>query len=285
MNETRRNVFQRYAYSPRYNYTEVDGINTANQGNNMVVFSGGDMQAYINNIKVGNLESVTWSISVEVVGNYVMGRRDAVIYTTGKRVVVGSMVLSQYDRHALLEQVFQISRRKITSIGSLWGMDKDTRNRTGQPGSQDKQLSTVPGGTGVNPEYVTLNRDQEQFASGANATLLRGISRTAYEQELRRMETDAARSAASVKFNYSDQLPPFDLTLVGVTKGGDAARCSIFGMQVTQETAGFSQNDLGNSVGMSFVGLAVSPWRSIDDSALELGAGTNGFGAGVTVTG
>ena len=284
MNETRRNVFQRYAYSPRYNYTEVDGINTANQGNNMVVFSGGDMQAYINNIKVGNLESVTWSISVEVVGNYVMGRRDAVIYTTGKRVVVGSMVLSQYDRHALLEQVFQISRRKITSIGSLWEMDKEFRNRTGQPGQTKSASAIVAGGTGVNPRFINLDLDDDVYAVGANATLLRGISRTAYEEELRRMETDAARSAASVKFNYSDQLPPFDLTLVGVTKSGDAARCSIFGMQVTQETAGFSQNDLGNSVGMSFVGLAVSPWRSIDDSALELGNRTN-FTSSVTPNG
>lgn len=284
MNQTKRNVFQRYAYSPRYNYEQVDDINTASQGNNMVVFSGGDMQAYINNIKVGNLESVTWSISVEVVGNYVMGRRDAVIYTTGKRVVVGSMVLSQYDRHALLEQVFQISRRKITSIGSLWEMDKEFRNRTGQPGQTKSSSAIVAGGTGVNPRFINLDLDDDVYAVGANATLLRGISRTAYEEELRRMETDAARSAASVKFNYSDQLPPFDLTLVGVTKSGDAARCSIFGMQVTQETAGFSQNDLGNSVGMSFVGLAVSPWRSIDDSALDLGNRTN-FTSSVTPNG
>jgi hypothetical protein len=110
--DTRKNVFQRYAYSPRYNYQTEPGLDDPMaDGNNMVVFSGGDMQAYINNIKVGNLESVTWSISVEVVGNYVMGRRDAVIYTTGKRVVVGSLVLSQYDRHALLEQVFSVSKK------------------------------------------------------------------------------------------------------------------------------------------------------------------------------
>lgn len=269
-NNARKNVFQRYAYSPRYSYNEVDGISTANQGNNMVVFSGGDMQAYINNIKVGNLESVTWSISVEVVGNYVMGRRDAVIYTTGKRVVVGSMVLSQYDRHALLEQVFQISQRKIKSVGSLWEMDKNFRNAVGQPGATEAQTATVPGGYGTQPGYVNYDEDANSNGSGANANFLRGISRTAYEAELDRMETDASRAVGATKFNYSDQLPPFDLTLVGVTKSGDAARCSIFGMQVTQETAGFSQNDLGNSVGMSFVALAVSPWRSIDDSALEL---------------
>jgi hypothetical protein len=280
--ETSRNVFQRYAYSPRYQYQEVNDIAYANQGNNMVVFSGGDMQAYINNIKVGNLESVTWSISVEVVGNYVMGRRDAVIYTTGKRVVVGSMVLSQYDRHALLEQVFQISQRKITSIGSLWKMDKDFRNRTGQPGGTDTQTTTLPGGTGSNPAWIYPELDARQDTTGANATFLRGISRTQYENELARMETDAARAVGSTKFNYSDQLPPFDLTLVGVTKSGDAARCSIFGMQVTQETAGFSQNDLGNSVGMSFVALAVSPWRSLDDSAVDI-AGRS-FGASYQMT-
>lgn len=265
----KRNVFQRFAYSPRYNYQSVEGV-YAPEGNKMVVFSGGDMQAYINNIKVGNLESVTWSISVEVVGNYVMGKRDAQIYTTGKRVVVGSMVLSQYDRHALLEQVFQISKRQITSIGSLWEMDKNWRNKTGQPGDRVTQTATVPGGTGTNPSFIYPELDASSDSTGANATFLRGISRTAFEQEMQRMETDASRQAGATKFNYSDQLPPFDLTLVGVTKSGDAARCSIFGLQVTQETAGFSQNDLGNSVGMSFVALAVSPWRSIDDSALDI---------------
>jgi len=134
-----------------------------------------------------------------------------------------------------------------------------------------------PRGYGTNPDWIDPVLDLRGSSNGADATFLRGISRTAYEQELLRMETDAARSQGSVKFNYSDQLPPFDLTLVGVTKSGHAARCSIFGMQVTQETAGFSQNDLGNSVGMSFVALAVSPWGSLDDSALEI-AGRN-FGS------
>jgi hypothetical protein len=265
-NTRRNNPFQRYAYSPRYNYTKASGIEYNNEGNNMVVFSGGDMQAYINNIKVGNLESVTWSISVEVVGNYVMGRRDAVIYTTGKRVVVGSMVLSQYDRHALLEQVFQLTKNGKDTMGSLWSAETPNTG-LGNPGSAGGFSTTSAGVGGVN----STNRNQDEtVVSGPNTVLLRGISRSAYEQELLRMEEDAARAAAAVKFNYSDQLPPFDLTLVGVTKGGDAARCSIFGMQITQETAGFSQNDLGNSVGMSFVGLAVSPWRAIDGSGLEI---------------
>lgn len=261
------NKFTRYAYSPRYNYDTsdlTDSIDYSNQNNNMVVFSGGDLQAYINNIKVGNLESITWSISVEVVGNYVMGRRDAVVYTTGKRVVVGSIVLSQYDRHALLEQVFQVSTKGPATIGALWTPDYGAENNVGQKLSGTDVLSTtMPGGI----RNVDFERDGNASVSsttGGELTLQRGLSRQAFDRYLLDQLRDTARAISSQKFSYSDQLPPFDLTLVGVTKSGDAARCSIFGMQVTQETAGFSQNDLGNSVGMSFVALSVSPWRAIE---------------------
>lgn len=264
----RKNAFQRYKYSPSDNYQSVTGIEMSNQGNNMVVFSGGDLQAYINNIKVGNLESITWSISVEVVGNYVMGQRDAVIYTTGKRVVVGSMVFSQYNKHALLEQVFDVSNQlgKNPTMSSLWKMDTDAARAVGQPGGT---VETFGSRVTLNAQNYISARDNNADTTGADSVLMRGLSRDAFERELRRMETDASRAAGAVKFNYTDQLPPFDMTLVGVTKAGDGARCSLFGLQVTQETAGFSQNDIGNSVGMSFVALAVSPWRPVDGSALQ----------------
>lgn len=253
------NPFQRFAYSPRH-LIKGEDPKEFEANNNLVVFSGGDLQAYFNNIKVGNLESVTWSISVEVVGNYVMGRRDAVLYTTGKRVVVGSIVLSQYDRHALLEQIFQISKRGITTVGSLWNPDFNV----GAALAQDQKVTT--GLVGVNtPGYIENDPNKQpggEIVQGNNF-LTRGLSQTAFNQQLAAQLRDTARLIGSQNFNYSDQIPPFDLTLVGVTKSGDAARCSIFGMQITQETAGFSQNDLGNSVGMSFVALAVSPWRPV----------------------
>jgi hypothetical protein len=261
------NIFQRYAYSPSLNYKKVEGIEQS-EGNNMVVFSGGDMQAYINNIKVGNLESVTWSISVEVVGNYVMGKRDAVIYTTGKRVVVGSMVLSQYDRHALLEQVFRVRKNNINTVASLWSMDVNNRIQVGQ-GNEGTNL-TASQLAAQNARWQAINIDNSPNSAEGDYGNMRGISRGTFEVELDRMKLDAARTAGAQKIKYSDQLPAFDLTLVGFTKGGEGARCSIFGLQVTQETAGFSQNDLGNSVGMSFVALAVDPWQSIDGSALDI---------------
>jgi hypothetical protein len=253
------NPFQRYAYSSRYKTTDQADANF-NSSNNLVVFSGGDLQAYFNNIKVGNLESVTWSISVEVVGNYVMGQRDAVTYTTGKRVIVGSIVLSQYDRHALLEQVFNLSANKYTSIGSLWNKQLDVAGALNVPGNA---TFIGPAGLGANNPTIDQNSNATNV-SIATSPLSRGLGATDFNTQLQQQLQETARLIGSQKFNYSDQIPPFDLTLVGVTRSGIAARCSIFGMQITQETAGFSQNDLGNSVGMSFVSLGVSPWRQID---------------------
>ena len=263
MSNIKENPFARYAYADRYrtvNETDEDW----NQENNRVVFAGGDLHPYVNNTRVGNLESATWSISTEVVGNYVMGRRDPVFFVQGKRVIVGSLVFTQYDRHAILEEIFKMSKRKLTTIGSLWGGDYNPNPVVITP-------SANTGVSGVNTGSFT-NTD-----SGANAlflqsdtSLIRGLSRTEFENQTNQQVQTTAQIVASRKLNYSDQIPPFDLTLVGVEKGGRAARCTIFGIQITQETAGMSSNDLGNSVGVSFVALGVDPWKAVDGARMGI---------------
>jgi hypothetical protein len=74
-----------------------------------------------------------------------------------------------------------------------------------------------------------------------------------------------ARIVGSQKFMYSDQVPPFDMTLIGVNTQGAASRCALLGMRITQETAGISTNDMGNAVGMSFVALSIDPWSKVEN--------------------
>jgi len=265
------NPFARYAYRSRDQFLgeTADAYDAAN---NLQTFTGGDLQAYINNIKVGNLESCTWSISVEVVGNYVMGRRDAVTYTTGKRVVVGSVVFSQYDRHALLEGVFNLKKMKMRTMGNMWDYISTQGGGTNQAQALARERYTLLAPLGVGAAAgATAYSNAEPAAGNISANTgnqqMRGLSGTDFDNQLAAQLRDTARLVGSQKINYSDQLPPFDLTLTGVTKNGTAARCAIFGMQITQETAGFSQNDLGNSVGMSFVALGVEPWRPVEFDA------------------
>jgi hypothetical protein len=253
--------FRRYAYGNRYRIVGEDQRSFDDEMANKPVFTGGDLQAWINNIKVGNLESITCSISVEVAGNYVMGRRDAVLYSTGKRVLVGSLVFSQYDKHALLEQVFQVSRNNIATIGDLWSPDHTDAYSL----ASDNAVLTTPTGVGASAAYLELARDEDTGGGSFLGAL--GLTREQFNEQLKEQLVTTARLVGARKFNYSDQLPPFDLTLTGVTQAGQAAACSIFGIQISQETFGFSQNDIGNSVGMSFVALAATPWRPVDPSS------------------
>lgn len=66
----------------------------------------------------------------------------------------------------------------------------------------------------------------------------------------------------SSKVNYSDQLPPFDLTIMGIEQG-KAIRMVIFSVEITKETGSFNSNK-DNETSFEFNAKAISPWRAID---------------------
>lgn len=236
--------------------------------NNLVVFSGGDLQVYINTIKVGNLEQFTYTVSTEVAGAYTMGSRNVRAFSTGKRVIVGSMVFAQYDRHAILEGVFNLSKLGIRTYGDLW--DPSNNAGIGNVGDalrkQDAVL--VSNNTGVRasfkPQYEpSVNASTLQREFNVN---LRGISQDTWNQEMASQLRDTARWRAAERIRFMDQLPAFDMTITGVDKNGNAARMAIFGIQVTQESGGFSQTELGNSVGISYLAQSIDHWQAVDMS-------------------
>jgi len=258
------NVFARYAYTSRAKIVNDPALDSQyNNQNNNVVFTGGDLDCYINNIRVGNLESITWSISTETVGNYVMGDRNAQLYVQGKRAVVGSLVFSQYTKHALLEGVFDLQHKGPKYIGDLWSADSAAQFLATTNSDAAALAVLNPGRVGQANQYIIQDSGDKSQNRTNSSSLIKGLSQAAFAEELAAQLRNTARLVGAQKFNFSDQIPPFDLTLVGVTKDGHASTCALFGLSITQETAGFSQNDLGNSVGMAFVALNVSPWREI----------------------
>jgi hypothetical protein len=261
----RTNPFERAAYNNNtrrgyFNNPDYVLPNVADQ-----TFSGHDIQAYYNDIKVGNLEQISWTVSTETVGNFAMGQRDPLAHTQGKRVIVGSMVMQQYARHALLQQVFQLHRRAIGTIGDLWNLSSTTSG-VGSNGSNivNGQFDTAKsaGATGlraVRPQFEGPEAAQYNGISG-----FRGLSYDDIANQVANQVRETANAVANQPFMYADQLPPFDITLVGVNKSGAAAKCTLFGVTITNETGGMSLNDLGNSIGMSFVCIARTPWEAIE---------------------
>lgn len=257
-----KNPFTRYAYGT-VSPNSVDTSKYPLPTENLQVFSGGDLHAYINNTKVGNLESVTWTTSVEAVGNYVMGRRDPVAIVTGKRIIVGSMVFAQYDRHAILQQVFRLKERGINTLSQIWDANlsaEAVNNRIENSVNSVKSVSSAARTTESPRVEYTYNN-------------MRGLTQEQFQAQLADQVRFTAQLVGAYRINHSDQLPPFDLTLVGVNKAGAAAKCTIFGMQITQETGGYSQNDMGTNIGVSFYAMNLSHWEPLNED-------TTGFGFG-----
>jgi hypothetical protein len=79
-------------------YTQQGTFNT---------FAGTDMTVYFGPREVGVLMSLTVSVVREVVPIYTTASANPRAFAKGKRAISGSLVFGQFDRHALLEDVFE----------------------------------------------------------------------------------------------------------------------------------------------------------------------------------
>ena len=59
---------------------------------------------------------------------------------------------------------------------------------------------------------------------------------------------------------YGDQIPPFDITLAAVNEYGNAASMRIYGVEILNQGAGMSVDDIVNEEQSTFVARHVTPW-------------------------
>ena len=59
---------------------------------------------------------------------------------------------------------------------------------------------------------------------------------------------------------YSDQIPPFDLTLTAANEYGNQATMRIYGVEILNEGSGMSVDDIVNESQMTFVARSLTPW-------------------------
>lgn len=64
-------------------------------------FSGVDITAVIDNMIIGEIQGISYSITREKAPVYTMGSADPRSFSRGKRGIAGSMVFILFDRHAL----------------------------------------------------------------------------------------------------------------------------------------------------------------------------------------
>lgn len=211
---------------------------------NYGAFSASEITAFIDNVQVGTLTSISYQIHTEKVAQYTFGSANPRRFVTGKRGIAGSITFNMFDRSALLA-IF---------AGS---------NQIGQPliGSASNLAVNMgilaPGTTGFVP--VTT------VAAGLNDA---AIART----------NDSTKTAFNNVFSqpleYTDQLPPFDLTLAMVDNQGRGAYMVIGGMEIINEGAGYSIDDMVTQQAFTFVARYMRPLTPVNSNGTPIPAGS-----------
>jgi hypothetical protein len=181
--------------------------------------AGTDIVATIDGILIGNLNGISFSTTREKAPIYVMGSVDAVSFGRGKRGHAGSLIFTNFDRHALY----------------------DIMNGT-----------YIEGNKGTSDRYMYYAKSTDVPAAGRS--LLLGNSH---------LDSLGALGSDKVVANYSDQIPPFTITLTSMNEYGNISAMHILGVELINEGSGVSIDDIVTETQMTFVARAILGWKPI----------------------
>lgn len=197
-------------------------------------FTGADISCFINNKRVGSLQAVTVSVTREIQPIYVMGDPNPKAFAKGKRGIAGSLVFSQFDRDALLHDVFSEFTDKRSDSSTTAGLWRWLQDRGYYSGAPENVISTE--GYSIMREMAgNLQKEYEQI-------------RTMVGQRV---------------IQYADQIPPFNISITMVSEEGAAAAASIYGVQLINQGFGWSLDDITNEAAYTFVCRSVMPLTSL----------------------
>jgi len=187
-------------------------------------FSGVDIKAVFGGVPIGTLQALSYAITREKAPIYTMGDPDPRAFSRGKRAIAGSMVFILFDRDPLL---YYMQNLKVS-------VDKDavrwnilTRSTEGPD---------IGGAAGVKAGDIAAN-------------------------PILGFETFADNSDQIVSSPwYSDQVPPFDISIFAANEYGAKATMSIIHVEITDEGHGMSVDDVQLGKQMKWIGRYVMPW-------------------------
>ena len=187
-------------------------------------FSGADIKASFGNLVIGELASITYSVTREKAPIFTMGNPNPRSFSRGKRGIAGSLVFTVFDRDALfnVKNGSKVFRQAFN--------DSSYRQKDGDGNVISGSARPTPV---QNDSQTTMGDNRSQWAKGE-------------------------------KPNYSDEIPPFDITISFMNEYGDASEMSIYGVEILNEGMGMSIDDITTEKSCTFVARGISDMRADD---------------------
>jgi hypothetical protein len=227
-------------------------------------FSGSDLVVNFGPKTIGELQQISWGVKREKAPVFTLGSPDARSFSRGKRGIGGSLVMAQYNRDALMEELVddedvwkQIAPAAMfTAAGNL--AQRGTENfeyAMNAAGWGNKIDSTRAGSTSEIPG-ITVGEDQFGFTGdtqiSAGTTVGNDGSTTV------RVPPGFAQIRAK-NVIYADMIPPFDSTMTFANEYGQAAFQKIYDIDIMDEQSGVSVDSIVMERAMSYVARRISP--------------------------
>lgn len=204
--------------------------------------AGVEIQAVFGNEKFGDLHMIKYATQRDTANVHVMGSVDPVSVAKGKRATTGACVFAIFEKDRLLDamkkdhKVF-LTNHELANYGTLNQRDK---------------LSNASTRSAANQAGGTVRVDGTISASSVDNMGYSVFAKSNFGQEVAPM--------------LIDQIPPFDITLVGVSEStGDASRMVVHGVQFNSDQGGSSVDDLILERQVTFLARRISPWTKLTD--------------------
>lgn len=207
-------------------------------------FSGADVVATFNGRVIAELQGISYTVTREKAPIYTMGSPDPRSFSRGKRGISGQVVFAQFDRDALVDEMnksytgapamgkIQQYKANMSGLGSM----------SGQQGLEDqilRGLISSKNSTGMNT-YGINTWDDQMTQLG-----YMGVS------EGDDMNTDNFTDLYTPE--YADQLLPFNVAVTMANEYGSRAGMEIYGLELLNESSGFSIDDVVSAKAYTFV--------------------------------
>jgi len=202
-------------------------------------FSGVDIKGVFGNKVIAELQAISYSITREKAPIYTMGSADPRSFSRGKRGIAGTLVFVVFDRHVLLSTLGGYS----ADGGLLFQSDIDD----------------------IRPEFVAADQ-------GSSAATLASPSGNTAVDTVDSQESPLAGNVGSdqevAKAWYTDQIPPFDITLAAANEYGALAVMRIFSVELLNEGYGVSIDDIVSEQQHTYVARTIIGWTPVPSTNL-----------------
>jgi len=206
------------------------------------VFTGTDIFTVFQDQLISTMQGISYSITRQKAPVYTMGSADPRSVARSKRGIAGSMIMSTFDRHCLADfmrsSMFFAKRNSIETTAS-------NPYRSAAVGSP---LLSAAEANGTLPIQMQTPAD----INASMTTVANVIAGSA--------TVGSEGMAVETTPMFTDQLLPFDTTLMGANEYGVASKMRIFGLEILNEGSGVSIDDTSNEVQMTYIARLISPW-------------------------